>query len=263
MRRITDFLGKTAIRHTQAPTGFAPLFQLAFGLAIEIPSLSLARPLARHLSSVVHPFIDRMHVKTVVAADFETRDFTFANQSVDRARMKLQVLGDLDGRHYVRVICGSVVGLHLSSLKRSRLSRNHFQVLASAYLSKWTHWPQNTITGSSPSNSRNSFSWARLADIAAASASGSATRLHSKGLYHADWSMSLAPVAAVEYLEASSMFASDHRPGLGVRIARFAEPAGRLHRSYEELSSLCAWRIAALDRATVSRIARSCAAPAS
>ena len=40
-----------------------------------------------------------------------------------------------------------------------RRSRNHFHILASAYLSKRMHWLQSTIAGSFPSNSRSSFSW--------------------------------------------------------------------------------------------------------
>jgi hypothetical protein len=86
--------------------------------------------------SVDHPFIDRTHVKTVVAADFETRDFTFANQSVDRARMKLQVLGYLDGRHYVRVICGSVVGIHALGLPERRGTKQRLAGARSALFHK-------------------------------------------------------------------------------------------------------------------------------
>jgi hypothetical protein len=58
----------------------------------------------------------------------------------------------------------------------------------------------------------------RLADVACQHSRSERKRqrdwLHSRGLYHADWSMSLAPIAAVEYLEPPPAFARND--GLGM-----------------------------------------------
>jgi len=55
--------------------------------------------------------------------------------------------------------------------------------------------------------------------------------------YHAGGRTSLAPLAAVEYLEAALAFARNHGFGMPIAQVRFVEPACRLHRSSGELSS--------------------------
>ena len=51
-----------------------------------------------HLSSS-HPLVDCIPVKTLVCGDPEGRNFTVASHSIDRERMKTQILGYFSNRH--------------------------------------------------------------------------------------------------------------------------------------------------------------------
>ena len=75
---------------------------------------------------------------------------------------------------------------------RSRYLRNHSQVRASAYRSERTHRLQSTMTGSSSSNFRSSFSWRGLPNFPQ---QAQATRrgFIAGPFYHAGWLMSLPP----------------------------------------------------------------------
>jgi hypothetical protein len=94
---------------TGTVAGFAPPFPVGLRAGV---SMRQPVPFQGFTLSVGHPFIDRIHIKTEIAADFETRNVTLANESVDRAPMNLQILSYLDSCHHERVICGSVAGLH-------------------------------------------------------------------------------------------------------------------------------------------------------
>jgi hypothetical protein len=144
-------LGKLVIRHTRSRgnlvarrllTGFAPLFQWAAGWRMRVPPLSLARFSFRSALSlqVLYPTVDLVPVKTVVAADFQARNVIFADQSIDRAPMNVQVLGYLNSRHHEQVICGCVTWLH-SFLFSICFKRNSRYAISDLYVSVTTCAP--------------------------------------------------------------------------------------------------------------------------
>ena len=69
--------------------------------------------LAIHLS-VDHPLFDCIPIKTIVVADLERRNLTFANHSIDRGPMNFQKLGYFGNRHDAAGR-GIVAGFHCAS----------------------------------------------------------------------------------------------------------------------------------------------------
>jgi hypothetical protein len=112
------------------------------------------RKVARSFSQVHYQSIDFIAERT---------------ENLDMHAARVAVEDRSDGEDFTRLHCAdhsapARVRLLLTGscgyrLNRSRYSRNHFHVLASAYLSAWTHWLQRMMIGSRPSDSRSSFSW--------------------------------------------------------------------------------------------------------
>jgi hypothetical protein len=68
---------------------------------------------AIHLS-VDHPLFDCIPIKTIIVADLERRNLTFANHSIDRGPMNFQKLGYFGNRHDAAGR-GIVAGFHCAS----------------------------------------------------------------------------------------------------------------------------------------------------